>query len=198
MPRELPKERSEKWSQLTDRPTSSTPGYLSEIYYGEAYRVTSGKSRAQKRSVNTDLRFQEPSYGPNKGPSAADIDKALSPVEIVDRSSKTWWERANQTSLCSLSAGIFLCVLFWVVLILIFSMAMGYIKTPFGKPRTTLSTEGREVPGVNGTSIIQTPTNASIPVTMVSSTEGPPSSSAQTTFLTLAKTALLKQPTFQN
>ncbi|KAJ5540451.1 hypothetical protein N7494_005527 [Penicillium frequentans] len=180
MPRTLPKERPDKWSHLTDKPTSSTPGYLSEIYYGEAYRVTS-----------------EPSYGPNKGPSAAELDKALSPVEIIDRSSKTWWERANQTSLCTLSAGIFLCVLFWVVLILIFSMAMGYIKTPLGKSRTTLATEGEEVPGMNETSIIQTPTNASVPVTMVSSTEGLPYSSLQTKFLTLVKTTPLEQPTIQ-
>ncbi|KAJ5791999.1 uncharacterized protein N7503_007977 [Penicillium pulvis] len=76
-------------------------------------------------------------------------------------------------------------------------MAMGYIKTPFGKPRTILPTEGGEVPGVNETSIIQTPTNASVTVTMVS-TEGLPYSSPQTKFMTLVKTTPPEQPTIQN
>lgn len=71
-------------------------------------------------------------------------------------------------------------------------MAMGYIKTPFGEPRPTLPTEGGEVPGVNETSIIQTPTNASVPVTIVSSTEGLPFTSPQTTLLTLIRTVPLE------
>lgn len=77
-------------------------------------------------------------------------------------------------------------------------MAMGYIKTPFGKPRTTLPTEAGKVPNVNETSIIQTPTITSVSMRMVSSTEGLPNDSPLTTFLTLVKDAPPEHPTVHN
>jgi hypothetical protein len=150
-------------------------------------------------------------------PSARDLDKALSPVKIVDRSSQTWWERARKTPTCSLVAAISLHVLFWGFMVVMFLMAIGKIKTPFGKPRTSLPTEGGMVTGANETSVIQAPTNTSVPVVIVSTeetgreaplarsiVENPPVESKlphgfeQTTFLTLVQSVSPELPTIYN
>ncbi|KAJ6096971.1 hypothetical protein N7486_007717 [Penicillium sp. IBT 16267x] len=200
MPRKSSDKRPDQWSHLTDRLASSTPGFLNEVYYGEIYQVKS-----------------EPSYGPNNGPSAEVIDKALSPIEVDYRSNKTWWQRAKKTRKCTVVAAIIIHIIFWGFLLVILLMVLGTIKTPFGKPRKSLTPEDAKAPVLNETPIIPTLTNTQVPVMIVFATEEHetemplksvvenvpvgseiPYSSQQTGFVTLVRTAPSEQQSIHN
>ncbi|KAJ5919421.1 hypothetical protein N7466_010364 [Penicillium verhagenii] len=111
-------QKGNKWSHLTTNLTSTTPGYLHEIYHGEAYEVTTG-----------------PLYGHIEPPSAKVIKKASSPLTLDTRGEKSWWERAKTTSKLTCIVGfIAFCIFFAFVVGVPAALATRTAKRKGGRP----------------------------------------------------------------
>ncbi|KAJ5263886.1 hypothetical protein N7478_011491 [Penicillium angulare] len=173
---------SDHWSHLTTKPTSTTPGYLGEIYSGETYRPKS-----------------EPYYGPNHQPLPETFGKAMSPTEVkyVDKSR---WVAIKEAS-CGLKLATFMTFFFIIgCTIVIVLMAVDIIHVPRRDPITkTLNSTDVDWKGLNSTvtafsktSVVVSPPATAVVISELSIDDMGCISNAQVGFVTKVRPAPTK------